>query len=153
MLEPAGKKTRRKSRWRRDSRAGVDSQKIGFARTNLPRSHGDATSVSALTTRSETITFAIRIFERLRLYSPLGLLFEPGTSHMPPDATTPMPVCLLCNKKSKLPSSHTGWLQADDEPRLYMVCGDCGFDRDEAEIQRNIVEKVTEPIAAGADVG
>jgi hypothetical protein len=94
------------------------------------------------------MTFAIRIFERLRLYSPLGLLFEPGTSHMPPDATAPMPACLLCNKKSKVPPSQMGWLQAGDEPRLYMVCGDCGFDRDDAEIQRSIVEKVTEPIAA-----
>jgi hypothetical protein len=29
-----------------------------------------------------------------------------------------------------------------------MVCGDCGFDCDDAELERKIIERVSEPIPA-----
>jgi hypothetical protein len=93
------------------------------------------------------MAFAIRLFEKIRLFTPMGLLFQPGADHLPHEATVALPPCLLCNKKSKLPPSQTGWIQCD-EPRLFMVCGDCGFDCDDAELERKIIERVSEPIPA-----
>jgi hypothetical protein len=54
---------------------------------------------------------AIRIYEKLRLFQPLGFLFEPGVD-MPPGATAEMPPCLLCGKPSSLPPAKVGWLGA-----------------------------------------
>ena len=86
---------------------------------------------------------AIRLYEKLRLFQPLGFLFEPGVD-MPPGATAEMPPCLLCGKPSSLPPAKVGWLGA--EPRLFQVCGDC--DCPEDELERRIIERVSEPAAA-----
>jgi hypothetical protein len=90
---------------------------------------------------------AIRIYEKLRLYQPLGLLFEPGAA-MPQSATADLPPCLLCQRRSPLPPAKVGWLQADDETRLFQVCADC--DGPEDELERRIVEKVSEREPAAA---
>ena len=87
---------------------------------------------------------AIRIYEKLRLYQPLGLLFEPS-ANMPPGATADMPPCILCQRRSQLPPAMVGWLRGD-EPRLFQVCGDC--DCPEDELERRIIERVSEPAAA-----
>jgi hypothetical protein len=88
---------------------------------------------------------AIRIYEKLRLYQPLGLLFEPG-ANMPPGETAEMPPCLLCGNQSSLPPAKVGYLRADNETRLFQVCGDC--DGPEDELERRIVERVSEPATA-----
>ena len=87
------------------------------------------------------IMHAIRIYEKLRLYQPLGLLFEPG-ANMPPGATADLPPCIICHPRSQLPPAVVGWLRADNETRLFQVCADC--DGREAELERRIVEKVSE---------
>jgi hypothetical protein len=89
----------------------------------------------------------LRLYEKLRLYQPLGCLFQPDAS-MPPGATAEMPPCLLCQLRSRLPPAKVGWIAAGDETRLFVVCGDCGFDHSDAEIEQLVVEKVTEPMAA-----
>jgi hypothetical protein len=90
---------------------------------------------------------ALRIYEKLRLYQPLGFLFQPD-ANMQSDATAAMPACLLCHQRSQLPPAKVGWLDAGDETRLFLVCGDCGFDRSDAEIEKLVVERVSEPVAA-----
>jgi hypothetical protein len=87
-------------------------------------------------------TPTIRIYERLRLYQPLGLLFQPE-ANMPPGATAEMPACLLCESQSNLPPAKMGWLRGDDETRLFLVCADCDGD----DIERRIIEKVMETAA------
>ena len=91
----------------------------------------------------------LRLYEKLRLYSPLGLLFEPG-ANMPPNATVGLPLCLLCQSRSELPPSKIGWLKADDANRLFMICGDCGFDIDDVTLERRIVERISEPALVAA---
>jgi hypothetical protein len=86
---------------------------------------------------------AIRLYEKLRLYQPLGFLFEPGDAATMPGATAEMPPCLICGNRSHLPPAKVGWLDAGDETRLFLVCGDCGFDRSDAEIEKLIVERVS----------
>jgi hypothetical protein len=88
---------------------------------------------------------ALRLYEKLRLYQPLGLLFEPD-ANMQSDATAAMPACLLCGNWSQLPPARMGWLDAGDEKRLFQICGDC--DGSDAELERRIVERVSEPVAA-----
>jgi hypothetical protein len=90
---------------------------------------------------------AIRIYEKLRLYQPLGLLFEPG-ANMPPGATADLPPCIVCQRRSQLPPAKVGWLRADNETRLFQVCGDC--DCPDPELEAKIVEKVSEPATAAA---
>jgi hypothetical protein len=87
---------------------------------------------------------ALRLYEKLRLFQPLGLLFEPGAT-MPQGATAEMPSCLLCGNRSHLPPAKVGYLRGD-EPRLFQVCADC--DRSEDELERRIIERVSEPVAA-----
>ena len=91
--------------------------------------------------------YAIRLYEKLRLYQPLGFLFQPETN-MPSGATTEMPSCLLCGRRSNLPPAKVGYLRSDNETRLFQVCGDC--DCPDPELEERIVEKATkrEPIAA-----
>jgi hypothetical protein len=96
-------------------------------------------------TRTAMTIHAIRIYEKLRLYQPLGLLFEPG-ANMPFSATVDLPPCLLCQRRSQLPPAKVGWLGAANEPRLFLVCGDC--DCSEDELERRIIERVSEPVAA-----
>ena len=88
---------------------------------------------------------AIRIYEKLRLYQPLGLLFKPDVN-MPPGATADLPLCLICQRRSQLPPAKVGWLRADDETRLFQVCADC--DGPEDELERKIVEQISEPATA-----
>jgi hypothetical protein len=90
---------------------------------------------------------AVRIYEKLRLYQPLGLLFEPG-ANMPSGATADLPPCILCQRRSQLPPATVGWLRADNETRLFQVCGDC--DCPEDELERRVIERVSEPAAAAA---
>jgi hypothetical protein len=89
----------------------------------------------------------LRLYEKLRLFQPLGCLFEPGVAHMP-DKTAAMPSCLLCGTRSALPPSKVGWVKADDETRLFLVCGDCGFDRSDDEIEKLVIARVVEPMMA-----
>jgi hypothetical protein len=86
---------------------------------------------------------ALRIYEKLRLFQPLGFLFEPG-ANMPPGATAEMPSCLLCQRRSRLPPAKVGWMGA--EPRLFQICADC--DGPEDKLERQIVEGVSEPATA-----
>jgi hypothetical protein len=88
---------------------------------------------------------ALRLYEKLRLYQPLGLLFQPD-ANMPPGATAALPPCIVCQRRSQLPPAKVGWLRADDETRLFQVCADC--DCPEDELERRIVEQVSEPAAA-----
>jgi hypothetical protein len=90
---------------------------------------------------------AIRIYEKLRLYQPLGLLFKPDVN-MPPGATAEMPPCIVCQRRSQLPPAKVGWLRADNETRLFQVCAEC--DGPEDELERRIVEKVSEREPAAA---
>lgn len=85
---------------------------------------------------------AVRLYERLQLFQPLGFLFEPGAT-MPSGALVDIPPCLLCEKQSDLPPSRVGWLRPG---RLFLICGDCGFDRDDNEIERRVVTKVSAPV-------
>jgi hypothetical protein len=85
----------------------------------------------------------LRLYEKLRLYQPLGCLFQPDAS-MPEGSTVAMPSCLLCGDRSNLPPAKTGYLRGD-EPRLFQICADC--DCDQAEIER----KVAEPVAVAAE--
>jgi hypothetical protein len=99
-----------------------------------------------LTTRIGAMTMhAIRIYEKLRLYQPLGLLFEPG-ANMPPGATADLPPCIICQQRSQLPPAKVGWLRADNETRLFQVCADCDCPDD--ELEKRIVERVSESIVA-----
>jgi hypothetical protein len=88
---------------------------------------------------------AIRLYEKLRLYQPLGLLFEPD-AQMPPNATVGLPLCLLCQSRSELPPAKVGWAKPDGEPKLFMVCQDCGFDLSDAELEKKIVERIIAPV-------
>jgi hypothetical protein len=85
---------------------------------------------------------ALRLYERLRLYQPLGFLFQPD-ANMPHSVTAEMPACLLCGSRSQLPPAKVGYLRADDETRLFLVCADC--DCSDAELEERIIEKVSEP--------
>jgi hypothetical protein len=87
---------------------------------------------------------ALRLYEKLRLFQPLGLLFEPGAT-MPQGATAEMPSCLLCGNRSHVPPAKVGYLRGD-EPRPFQVCADC--DCPEDELERRIIERVSEPVAA-----
>ena len=88
---------------------------------------------------------AIRIYEKLKFYQPLGLLFEPD-ANMPQGATADLPLCLICQRQSQLPPAKVGWLRADNETRLFQVCGECDCPDD--ELEKRIVAKITEPDAA-----
>jgi hypothetical protein len=90
---------------------------------------------------------AIRIYEKLKLYQPLGLLFEPG-ANMPPGATADLPLCLIWQRRSQLPPAKVGWLRADNETRLFLVCGDCDCPDD--ELERRIVGRVSQRVPAAA---
>jgi hypothetical protein len=96
------------------------------------------------------MTLAIRLYEKLRLFQPLGFLFEPGASHMP-DETAAMPSCLLCGSQSRLPPAKVGWIKTDNETRLVLICGDCGFDCSDAELEKKVVERVIEPVPIAAE--
>jgi hypothetical protein len=96
------------------------------------------------------MTHAIRLYEKLRLFQPLGFLFEPGASHMP-DETAAAPSCLLCRQQSELPPSKVGWVKANDGIRLLLVCGDCGFDRSDDELEKLVIGRVSEPIPIAAE--
>jgi hypothetical protein len=65
---------------------------------------------------------------------------------MPPGATADLPPCIICQRRSQLPPAKVGWLQADNETRLFQICADC--DGADAELERRIVERVSEPVAA-----
>jgi hypothetical protein len=59
-----------------------------------------------------------------------------------------MPSCLLCGTRSSLPPAKVGYLRSD-EPRLFQICADC--DADQAEIERKVTERVTEPVPVAAE--
>jgi hypothetical protein len=108
-----------------------------------------ASLVSVLTEDRNAMT-VLRLYEKLRLYQPLGCLFQPDVN-MPPGATTETPACLLCHHRSRLPPAKVGWIDAGEKTRLFLVCGDCGLDHSDAEIERRVVEKVSEPVAVAAE--
>jgi hypothetical protein len=117
-----------------------------IAKLGIPRRPGRAPLDFGLDQGPKIMTMpALRLYEKLRLYQPLGFLFEPGAT-MPQGATAEMPSCLLCGNRSHLPPANVGWLRADDETRLFLVCADC--DCPEDELERRIVERVSEPVAA-----
>ena len=89
---------------------------------------------------------AIRLYEKLRLYQPLGFLFQPE-ANMPSGVTAEMPSCLLCGRRSNLPPAKVGYLRGD-EPRLFQICGDCGFDHSDGELERKIIALVSGPAIA-----
>jgi hypothetical protein len=82
--------------------------------------------ISGLDSRIEAM-LALRLYEKIRLFQPMGCLFQPGaTTNLPPGATAEMPSCLLCGTRSSLPPAKVDWIAAGDEQRLFLVCGDCG---------------------------
>ena len=61
------------------------------------------------------MTIAARIYERLRLYQPLGFLFQPD-ANMPHSATAEMPSCLLCGSRSQLPHPRSAGFEPTMKP-------------------------------------
>ena len=68
---------------------------------------------------------------------------------MPANAVVDIPPCLICGSRSDLPPS---WLRDDDDgkTKLFVICGECGFDRDDAELERRVMAKVSAPVDAMA---
>jgi hypothetical protein len=83
----------------------------------------------------------------IRLYQAIGLSFPPGAPHMPSlRATVPLPNCLLCDGPAS-PPSRMGYLATPDRQAVFVCCGGCS-DCDDLELERRIVERVSEPVAA-----
>jgi hypothetical protein len=107
-----------------------------------------ASGIPALQEGSDAVNMtSLRLYEKLRLYSPLGLLFEPG-ANMPPNATVGLPLCLLCQSRSEMPPAKVGWVKPDGETRLFMICGSCDDGEDDVALERRIIEKVSEQAPA-----
>jgi hypothetical protein len=83
----------------------------------------------------------------VRLFEPISLLFPDGA--MPSlHATIPPPVCLLCGEPAS-PPSRMGWLETPDRQAVFVCCGACSNCAD-AELERRIVERVSERVTADA---
>jgi hypothetical protein len=81
----------------------------------------------------------------VRLFEPISLLF-PENAMLPLSATVPSPVCLLCGDPAS-PPSRMGYLATPARRAVFVVCGACS-DCSDAELERRIIERVSEPVAA-----
>jgi hypothetical protein len=81
----------------------------------------------------------------VRLYDALTLLMPTqGEGRMPHAATMPMPACLLCNRRDRLPPAKTAWISAAGVETLGVVCSACNCDcPDQAELEARILAKVS----------
>jgi hypothetical protein len=81
----------------------------------------------------------------VRLYEPISLLFPEAP--MPSlHATVLSPVCLLCGDPAS-PPSRMGVLSTPERQAVFVCCGSCS-DCSDAELERRIIERVSEPVAA-----
>lgn len=81
----------------------------------------------------------------VRVFEPITLLFPEGA--MPSlDATIPSPNCILCGDPA-FPPSRIGWLELPERQAIFVCCGSCS-DCSDAELERRIIERVSEPVAA-----
>ena len=81
----------------------------------------------------------------VRLFEPISLLF-PESAMLPLSATVLSPVCLLCGDPAS-PPSRMGTLATPDRQAVFVCCGGCS-DCDDLELERRIIERVSEPVAA-----
>jgi hypothetical protein len=79
----------------------------------------------------------------VRLYTPLTHLFPHEGAAMPDETVAVIP-CLICQRLSYLPPARMGVLMAPDSQKMFVVCGACDSE-DDAELERKVIRKVSEP--------
>jgi hypothetical protein len=61
----------------------------------------------------------------VRLYEAMELIFPEGALMPTPNATAAVPPCLCCQRLSPFPPGKLGWLTANGDEALFLVCGPC----------------------------
>jgi hypothetical protein len=80
----------------------------------------------------------------VRLFEPISLLF-PESAAMP-SLSVEAPNCILCAGPAS-PPSRMGVMATPDRQAVFVCCGACS-DCSDAELERRIIERVSEPVEA-----
>ena len=80
----------------------------------------------------------------VRLFEPISLLF-PESAAMP-SLSVEAPNCILCEGPAS-PPSRMGVVATPDRQAVFVGCGACS-DCSDSELERRIIERVNEPVAA-----
>jgi hypothetical protein len=82
----------------------------------------------------------------VRLFEPIAFVFAKEGA-MPQDTTISIPPCIVCKEVSCDPPSRMGYIKTGGQTALFSVCGSCA-DCPDDELERRVVEKVSEPAMA-----
>jgi hypothetical protein len=82
----------------------------------------------------------------VRLFEPISFIFPQASAAMPPGATVPLPICVLCEGLAS-PPSRMGWLQTPERQAIFVCCGACSDCSDEA-LEAKILAKISDTRAS-----